>query len=60
MKSIRSFITKHHYIIAGILLLCMLIMGVGSMRGDSAIVDEVAHIPAGYSYVTRQDYRLNP
>ncbi|PIR04873.1 MAG: hypothetical protein COV57_02125 [Candidatus Liptonbacteria bacterium CG11_big_fil_rev_8_21_14_0_20_35_14] len=27
---------------------------------DSAITDELAHIPAGYSYVAFQDYRLNP
>lgn len=28
--------------------------------GDSAIVDEVAHIPAGYTYVKDLDFRLNP
>lgn len=28
--------------------------------GDSAIVDEVAHIPAGYTYDKDHDYRLNP
>ena len=30
------------------------------MVGDAAIVDEIAHVPAGYSYVTKADYRLNP
>ncbi len=29
-------------------------------RGDSAIMDELAHIPAGYGYVNQLDYRLNP
>ncbi|MBI2024536.1 MAG: glycosyltransferase family 39 protein [Candidatus Harrisonbacteria bacterium] len=29
-------------------------------RTDSAITDELAHIPAGYSYVKYLDYRLNP
>lgn len=29
-------------------------------RTDSAIVDEQAHIPAGYAYVSLLDYRLNP
>ncbi len=29
-------------------------------RTDSAITDELAHIPAGYSYVRYLDYRLNP
>lgn len=28
--------------------------------GDSAITDELAHIPAGYGYVHDLDYRLNP
>lgn len=27
---------------------------------DSAIMDELAHIPAGYGYVNYLDYRLNP
>lgn len=27
---------------------------------DSAIVDETAHIPAGYSYAAYHDFRLNP
>lgn len=29
-------------------------------RGDSGTTDEVAHIPAGYTYDKAQDYRLNP
>ncbi|NIM46612.1 MAG: phospholipid carrier-dependent glycosyltransferase, partial [Candidatus Aenigmarchaeota archaeon] len=31
-----------------------------SSRGDSGIVDEIAHIPAGYSYLVYGDFRLNP
>jgi hypothetical protein len=31
-----------------------------SMLGDSAIMDEVSHLPAGYSYVSQQDMRINP
>jgi len=33
---------------------------INSSRGDAAIMDELAHIPAGYSYVRYLDYRLNP
>lgn len=29
-------------------------------RTDSAIMDELAHIPAGYGYIHNLDYRLNP
>lgn len=31
-----------------------------SILNESAIVDELAHIPAGYAYATKLDYRLNP
>lgn len=31
-----------------------------SMAEDTVIVDELAHLSAGYSYVTRGDMRLNP
>ncbi len=40
-------------IIAGVLMLKV-------SAGDSAIVDEIAHMPAGYGYVHNFDYRLNP
>ncbi|MDD4931245.1 MAG: glycosyltransferase family 39 protein [Candidatus Colwellbacteria bacterium] len=42
-------------IIAGSFLLM-----VRSSSGESAIMDELAHIPAGYGYVAKGDYRLNP
>ena len=47
-------------IIAFMLLGVMFITAVFSMKGDSLTFDELAHIPAGYSYLTKQDYRLNP
>jgi len=48
------------FAIAGILLLAMFLMAVFSMKDDSATMDEVAHLPAGYSYLTQKDMRLNP
>ena len=30
------------------------------MKGDSLTMDELAHLPAGYSYLTQKDMRLNP
>lgn len=47
-------------IIAFLLLIIMFITAVFSMKGDSLTFDELAHIPAGYSYLTKQDYRINP
>ncbi|RLC35406.1 MAG: hypothetical protein DRH33_08570 [Candidatus Nealsonbacteria bacterium] len=50
--------------IANLIALGLLgIMGVlafFSMKGISLTMDELAHIPAGYSYVSQHDYRLNP
>ena len=42
------------------LLALMLALMLGSSWSDSAIMDELAHVPAGYSYVFLRDYRLNP
>ena len=47
-------------LIAILLLLFMIVVAILSMQDESAIMDEVAHIPAGYSYLTQRDMRLNP
>lgn len=36
------------------------ILSIASVWDDSIIVDEVPHIGAGYSYLVKQDMRLNP
>lgn len=46
--------------IAFLLLGAMFVTAVLSMRADSLTFDELAHITAGYSYLKKQDYRLNP
>lgn len=47
-----------------ILVLLLLLFGFGlsllAAIDDATIVDEIAHIPAGYSYVRYGDFRLNP
>ena len=48
------------YVIAGILLLIVFVLSLLSIRDDTLTFDEVSHIPAGYSYLTQQDYRINP
>lgn len=47
-------------IIVVVLLGLMFGLFVAQARDDSGTTDEVAHIPAGYSYVDKGDYRLNP
>ncbi|MDD5710642.1 MAG: glycosyltransferase family 39 protein [Candidatus Colwellbacteria bacterium] len=44
----------------GLILIASLMLMIGSSRQESATMDELAHIPAGYSYVKYLDYRLNP
>ncbi len=48
-----------HLILLGIVFLSLSLMLWASFT-DSAIMDELAHIPAGYGYVYNLDYRLNP
>lgn len=45
---------------AAIILLIMFLLMLGSIWNDSGTMDELAHIPAGFGYVTQLDYRLNP
>jgi len=47
-------------LIAGLLLLTVFLLCFFSMKDDSATMDEMAHIPAGYSYLTQKDFRINP
>lgn len=42
------------------LLGIMAILMGGSVWNESATMDELAHIPAAFGYVTQGDYRLNP
>lgn len=55
-----DFIKKRANVIAALLIAIMSILTIASAWNESPIIDELAHIPAGYSYVKYQDYRLNP
>ncbi len=47
-------------IIAVFLLTFVFFIAFFSVKNDSLTMDEVAHLPAGYSYLTQKDMRLNP
>ncbi len=47
------------WIVAG-LLVVFLTAGTLSLVGDSATFDETAHLPSGYTYLDRGDFRMNP
>ncbi len=51
---------QRSYLLAFIILFFMGTIALFSMRGDSSTMDELSHLPAGYSYVTQQDMRINP
>lgn len=46
--------------IAGIIIVSAVVLAIFSVWNDSPIVDEIPHIGAGYSYVQKGDFRLNP
>ena len=50
----------HTKIVACILLSIMFLISFLSIRGDSLTMDELSHIPAGYSYLSQKDFRINP
>jgi len=52
--------SKKTNLIALILLAIMAVTAILSMKEAALTFDELAHIPAGYSYLTKQDYRINP
>lgn len=55
-----KFNNKITNILAACLLVLMFLLAFFSLRGDSATMDELAHIPAGYSYISQKDMRINP
>ena len=56
----QQFITKHYKWFIAAILLFVFVVSILNANNDSLIYDEDAHIPAGYSYVTQHDLRLNP
>lgn len=56
--SIATMLTTS--ILAKGILLVMFLLMLGSIWNESGTMDELAHIPAGFGYVTQLDYRLNP
>lgn len=48
------------WIAASLLLLLFLVQNIAEMRRESCTNDEVAHLPAGLSYLLKRDFRMNP
>lgn len=56
----EAFLKKHYKYVITVIMIFFVTVSVLNAKNDSATFDEVAHIPAGYSYVTQADTRLNP
>lgn len=52
--------TLFRWLLIALMLIAAGIFMLHAARGDSAVQEELANIPAGYSYVKYLDYRLNP
>ncbi len=59
-EKIEDWLKKHQWKIVFSLLAFMFVVSLHNAASDSATFDEIAHIPAGYSYLTQHDMRLNP
>jgi hypothetical protein len=56
----KDFFEKKYKVFVVLVLSFMFIVSALNAKNDSLTFDEKAHIPAGYSYLTQGDYRLNP
>jgi len=56
----KNFLKHWSTLVLAALLLTSFGIMFSISRQESPIMDELAHIPAGYSYLKYQDYRLNP
>lgn len=56
----EEILKKHYKVAIFFIMAFFLVVSLLNAKNDSAIFDEVAHIPAAYSYVTQHDTRLNP
>lgn len=62
MKIISSKLIQPKLLMIGaaLLLLIQLVVQLGLAHTDSATTDEGVHLSAGYTYITRRDFRFNP
>lgn len=59
-QKMEKFLKKYYKHIIAVIMAFFTIVSVLNAKNDAATYDEVAHIPAAYSYVTQHDNRLNP
>ena len=60
MNLFQKLSSRFAWITLALICLASFSLMLWASRTDSTIMDELAHIPAGYGYVHNFDYRLNP
>ncbi|HBI25259.1 MAG: Glycosyl transferase, family 39 [Candidatus Wolfebacteria bacterium GW2011_GWC2_39_22] len=58
--NLSKFFASAQYVLLAIILSVSFLLMYDSSQKEAAIMDELAHIPAGYGYVSELDARLNP
>ena len=56
----ESKLGRNIKVFAAVIISVAVVLAIASAWDDSIIVDEIPHIGAGYSYLVKQDMRLNP
>ncbi len=59
-KHMKKFLKQKYRLLIATISIVFLTVSVLNANNDTITFDEVAHIPAGYSYLTQHDMRLNP
>jgi len=60
IKEILRYFKEKHRIIITIVSIAFLAVSILNANNDAATFDEIAHIPAAYSYLSQHEIRLNP
>lgn len=55
-----NILKNPYWLIVGLIIIVHFAVSWNVSLRESAVMDELAHIPAGYSYIKYFDYRLNP
>ncbi|NCA94387.1 MAG: hypothetical protein EOM84_04370, partial [Sphingobacteriia bacterium] len=60
IKELLHYFKEKHVVVITLVSIVFLTVSFLNAHNDAATFDEIAHIPAGYSYLTQNEMRLNP
>jgi hypothetical protein len=59
-ENVNTKVSPRVWILVGALIAIFMAANIYEMRRQSCSSDEVVHLPAGYTYLVKRDFRLNP